>query len=55
MPQALMMKLKSAGEYLPELGRIARRVIDRALNDERTRRGPSRRFGIASMARLNRP
>jgi len=55
MRQALMMELKSAGEDLPELRRIARRVIDCALNDERTGRGPSRRFGIASMASLNRP
>jgi hypothetical protein len=55
MRQALMMGLKSAGEDLPELRRIARRVIDCALNDERTGRGPSRRFGIASMASLNRP
>jgi hypothetical protein len=32
--QALMMELKSAGEDLPELRQIARRVIDCALNDE---------------------
>jgi hypothetical protein len=29
-----MMELKSAGEDLPELRQIARRVIDCALNDE---------------------
>src|SRR5262249_30764858 len=34
MRQALMMELKSAGENLPELRQIARRVIDCALNDE---------------------
>jgi len=34
MRQALMMELKSAGEDLPELRQIARRVIDCALNDE---------------------
>ena len=34
MRQALMMELKSAGEDLPELRKIARRVIDCALNDE---------------------
>jgi len=33
MPQALMMELKSAGEDLPELRQIARRVIDGALTD----------------------
>jgi hypothetical protein len=32
MRQALMMELKSAGEHLPELRQIARRVIDCALN-----------------------
>src|SRR5262249_45590425 len=32
--QALMMELKSAGEDLPEVRQIARRVIDCALNDE---------------------
>jgi hypothetical protein len=34
MRQALMMELKSAGEDLPQLRQIARRVIDCALNDE---------------------
>jgi hypothetical protein len=34
MRQALMMELKSAGEDLPELRQIARRVIDCALHDE---------------------
>ena len=34
MRQALMMELKSAGEDLPELRQIARRVIDCALNDD---------------------
>jgi hypothetical protein len=34
MRQALMMELKSAGEDLPELRQIARRVIDCAINDE---------------------
>jgi hypothetical protein len=34
MRQALMMELKSAGEDLPELRQIARRVIDCALNYE---------------------
>jgi hypothetical protein len=34
MRQALMMELKSAGEDLPELRQIARRVIDCAVNDE---------------------
>ena len=34
MRQALMMEIKSAGEDLPELRQIARRVIDCALNDE---------------------
>jgi hypothetical protein len=32
--QALMMELNFAGEDLPELRQIARRVIDCALNDE---------------------
>jgi hypothetical protein len=35
MRQALMMELKSAGEDLPELRQIARRVINCALNDEK--------------------
>jgi hypothetical protein len=34
MRQALMLELKSAGEDLPELRQIARRVIDCAVNDE---------------------
>jgi hypothetical protein len=34
MRQALMRELKSAGEDLPELRRIARRVVDCALDDE---------------------
>ena len=38
MRQALMMELKSAGEDLPELYQIARRVIDCALNNEDARR-----------------
>ena len=37
MRQAPMMELKSAGEDLPELRRIARRVVDCALNDEENR------------------
>ena len=50
MRQALMMELKSAGEDLPELRQIARRVIDCALHDEE-----NWSFGIASMASLNSP
>jgi hypothetical protein len=55
MRQALMMELKSAGEDLPELRQIARRVIDCALNDDENWSGPSKRCGIASMASPNRP
>jgi len=55
MRQALMMELKSAGEDLPELRQIARRVIDCALNDEENWSWAVKRFGIASMANLTRP
>lgn len=46
MRQALMMELKSAGEDLPELRQIARRVIDCALKDEENWSWASKRFGI---------
>lgn len=40
--QALMMELKSKGEALPELRKIARRIIDTAMGEVKIRKGQTK-------------